>query len=73
MPAFGISTAVTALVGRYIGAGRPDVAAAARTSASWSRRSYMLVVRAAFYILGRNVLMGLFTHDPEVLRSARSC
>src|SRR5688572_30812470 len=27
MPAFGIATAVTALVGRYIGAGRPDLAA----------------------------------------------
>ena len=28
MPAFGISVAVTALVGRYIGAGRPDIARA---------------------------------------------
>ena len=27
MPAFGMGTAVTALVGRYIGRGRPDVAA----------------------------------------------
>jgi MATE family multidrug resistance protein len=67
MPAFGIASAVTALVGRYIGAGRPDIA---------ERRAHLgFVVTAIYmmscglvYILGRNELMGFFTRDAEVLR-----
>jgi MATE family multidrug resistance protein len=67
MPAFGISTAVTALVGRYIGAGKPDVAAHRAHLGFAVAAVYMLVCGAA-YILGRNVLIGLFTQEPEVLR-----
>jgi MATE family multidrug resistance protein len=66
MPAFGISTAVTALVGRYIGRGRPDLAV---------RRAHLGFATAVVYMLGcavlftlaRRPLMGLFTQDPEVL------
>ena len=67
MPAFGIATAVTALVGRYIGAGRPDVAAQRAHLGFYVTAVYMLACGAA-YILGRNVLIGLFTDDPEVVR-----
>jgi MATE family multidrug resistance protein len=67
MPAFGISIAVTALVGRYIGAGKPNVAAR-RAHLGFAVAAIYMLVCGALYILGRNVLMGLFTRDPEVLR-----
>jgi MATE family multidrug resistance protein len=67
MPAFGISTAVTALVGRYIGAGQPDVAAR-RAHLGFAVAAIYMAACGVAYVLGRNVLMGLFTHDPEVLR-----
>jgi MATE family multidrug resistance protein len=68
MPIFGLSSAVTALVGRYIGMGRADVAV---------RRAHLGFVVASAYTLGcaalfyfaRGSLMGLFTHSPQVLRT----
>ena len=67
MPAYGIAMAVTALVGRYIGAGHPEVAA---------RRAWLGFVLAAGYmlgcgvlfLLGRHQLLKLFTGNPEILR-----
>jgi multidrug resistance protein, MATE family len=67
MPAFGISTAVTALVGRNIGAGKPDVAERRAHLGFVVAAIYMLACGAA-YVLGRHVLMRLFTADPEVIR-----
>jgi MATE family multidrug resistance protein len=67
MPAFGISTAVTALVGRYIGAGRPDVSEQ-RAHLGFIVAAVYMTACGLVYILARNVLMGLFTDDPEVLR-----
>jgi MATE family multidrug resistance protein len=67
MPAFGISTAVTALVGRNIGAGRPDVAARRAHLGFAVTAAYMLTCGLA-YVVFRNELMHLFTKDPEVLR-----
>src|SRR5205823_12143108 len=51
MPAFGVSTAVTALVGRYIGRGRPDVAA---------RRAHLGFVVTAIYMLACALIFFLF-------------
>ena len=67
MPAFGISTAVTALVGRYIGAG--DIATARKRAhlGFYVGAAYMLACGLG-YVLGRNVLIGLFSENPEVLR-----
>jgi multidrug resistance protein, MATE family len=67
MPAFGIGIAVTALVGRYIGRGRPDIA---------MRRAHLGFAVTACYMLGcgvlffltRHTLIGLFATDPEVLK-----
>jgi MATE family multidrug resistance protein len=67
MPAFGLSAAVTALVGRYIGRRRPDIAV---------RRAHLGFVIAALYMLacgllfyfGRWWLIDQFTNSPEVLR-----
>jgi MATE family multidrug resistance protein len=67
MPAFGISTAVTALVGRNIGAGRPDVAER-RAHLGFAVAAVYMLTCGVVYVLGRNALMGLFTSDPEVLR-----
>lgn len=67
MPAYGLSTAVTALVGRYIGAKQPDVAV---------QRARLGFILAAIYMLGcgliflfaRHQLLKLFTSNPEILR-----
>lgn len=67
MPAFGISTAVTALVGRYIGAGKPEISEQRAHLGFYVSAIYM-VACGLVYILGRNVLMKLFTHDPDVLK-----
>ena len=66
MPAFGMSVAVTALVGRYIGRGRHDLA---------EKRAHLGFVVCAIYMLScgvlffvaRRELIGLFTTDPEIV------
>jgi MATE family multidrug resistance protein len=65
MPAFGMSTAVTALVGRYLGAGRPDLAAARVRLAFRLTAAYMLGCGLCFF-LGRHALIALFTTDPTI-------
>ncbi len=67
MPAVGISQAVTALVGRYIGMRRLDLA---------MNRANLGFILAAIYMLGCGIAMAIFryplirvfTHDPEVVR-----
>jgi MATE family multidrug resistance protein len=66
MPAFGISTAVTALVGRYIGRGQPDVAMQRAHLGFKVAVAYMLVCGLLFFFF-RHQLIGLFADDPEVL------
>jgi MATE family multidrug resistance protein len=66
MPAFGISTAITALVGRYIGRGRPDLAAQ-RADLGFALTAIYMVTCGLLFLLGRNVLIRLFTSDAEVL------
>ena len=68
MPAFGISTAVTALVGRYIGRGEPDIAEQ-RANLGFGITAVYMVTCGLFFFLGRNVLIRLFTDDPLVLRT----
>ena len=66
MPAFGISTAITALVGRYIGAGRPDVAVQ-RANLGFAVTAVYMVACGVLFFLGRNMLIHMFTADPKVL------
>ena len=68
MPAFGISTAVTALVGRYIGGKRPDIATKRADLAFVLTAAYM-VSCGLFFFLGRHVLIQLFSHDAKVLEA----
>ncbi len=67
MPAFGISVAVTALVGRYIGMGRPEVAQQRTHLGFGITLIYMLVCGLAFFLLRERAMM-LFTQDPKVIR-----
>jgi len=67
MPAFGISTAITALVGRYIGSGQPDVAVQ-RANLGFKITAIYMMTCGLFFWLGRNRLVYLFTSDPEIVR-----
>src|SRR5439155_8400853 len=67
MPAFGISTAVTALVGRYIGRGMPDVAVHRAHLGFAVAVTYMLGC-AGLFVVARHQLIGLFSGDAEVLK-----
>ncbi len=66
MPAFGISVAVTALVGRYIGMGRHDLAVKRANLGFAVTATYMAACGLVFFLFRRQ-LIGLFTTDPNVL------
>ena len=68
MPAFGVSVAVTALVGRYIGRGRPDVAVARANLGFAVTAAYMMACGAGLFVFRRQ-LIGVFTADPAVIRT----
>ena len=67
MPAFGFATAVTALVGRYIGMGRPDIARQRANLGFVVTAIYMVGCGFIFFLL-RYRLIGVFSDDPEVKR-----
>ena len=67
MPAFGIGAAVTALVGRYIGRGRPDISVRRAHLGFVIAAAYMLLC-AVFFVVARDQLIGLFARDPEIRR-----
>lgn len=69
LPGFGVGEAGGVLVGRYLGARRPESAARALGSA----RTLALVLMGACalgFALGGEALAGLFSRDPEVVRLA---
>jgi len=68
MPAFGMSTAITALVGRYIGRGKPDVAVQ-RANLGFALTAVYMVSCGVFFLVGRNVLIQVFTSDPQVQKT----
>jgi MATE family multidrug resistance protein len=67
MPAFGISVAVTALVGRYIGMGRLDIAEKRANLGFLVCAAYMLSCGVVFLTL-RHQLIEVFTDEPVVVR-----
>ncbi len=71
MPAFGLSVAVTALVGRYIGMGKPEVAAARAHLGFKVAAVYMMLCGVLFFVAGR-WLMGLFSTDPQVIAAGQT-
>jgi MATE family multidrug resistance protein len=66
MPAYGFSVAVTALVGRSIGMGRPDLAVA-RANLGFKVTCLYMVICGILLFSFRRQLIGLFTTDPQVL------
>lgn len=54
MPAVGFSVAATSLVGKYVGAGRPDLAA---------NRARLTLAMALVYMTACGVLFGVFRHE----------
>jgi MATE family multidrug resistance protein len=67
MPAFGIGTAVTALVGRYIGRRRPDIAVQRAHLGFKVSLGYMLGC-ALLFVLFRRPLIAIFAHDQDVIQ-----
>lgn len=66
MPAVGMGTAVTALVGRYIGKNDLQKARHYANLGYVLTAIYMILCGAGFYLF-RNNLISLFTHDQQVL------
>jgi MATE family multidrug resistance protein len=67
MQAVGISIATTTLVGRYIGAGRPEFVAKSLRS-SMILGGILAAVIAALFMLIPSTLLGIFSSDPRVLQ-----
>ena len=67
MPAFGLSAAVTALVGRYLGMGRLDLARQRAHLGFKVAMTYMMCCGVVFF-LGRNTFIRLFSDNPDVIR-----
>jgi MATE family multidrug resistance protein len=65
MPAVGFSVAVTSLVGKYIGAGQPDVAVARARLGLLLAVGYMTVCAILFVVL-RRPLIAAFVGGPDV-------
>jgi MATE family multidrug resistance protein len=70
MQAVGISIATTTLVGRYIGAGQLEYVARSLRS-SMLLGSLLAGIIAALFMLVPELLLGLFSKDPDVLRYGR--
>ena len=66
MPAFGVSVAVTALVGRYIGRGEPGVAVARANLGFVVTATYMVLCGAGLFAFRRQ-LIEVFTGDPRTI------
>jgi multidrug resistance protein, MATE family len=67
LPVYGLSVAVTALVGRYIGRGEPRVARQ-RAHLGLAVAMTHVVCCGTVFVLARRPLIGLFSTDPQVDR-----
>lgn len=70
MPALGLGTAVCVLVARYVGAGRPDLAADRAHLGFKVGAAYMVICGLGFVLFSES-LMRVFTRDDEVIRMGR--
>lgn len=66
MPAHGLGTAVTALVARHVGEGRPALSVARAHLGFKVAAAYMLGCGLVFWLAG-GPLMRMFTHDAEII------
>ena len=67
MPALGLGQALTALVGRYIGEGKPELAVQRVHEAFFLAMSYMALMGMC-YVLFRFSFLSFFSQDPVVIQ-----
>ena len=67
MPALGLGQALTALVGRYIGEGKPELAVQRVYEAFFLALSYMALMGTCYFLF-RFSLVGFFSQDPAVIQ-----
>lgn len=71
MPAVGFSTAVTSLVGRYIGAGQPDVAAARARLGLRLAMGWMTFCGISFFVFRHTLVRAFIGHDVDPVVAER--
>jgi MATE family multidrug resistance protein len=71
MPASGAGQALTALVGKSIGAGDPERAVRQTRIAAWLVSAYLGCLSVVYWLFGAE-LIGFFNDNPEVLRIGAS-
>ena len=67
MPGFGMAVAATTLVGQNLGAKQPDQAEESAYE-SWKIGSLIMGVMALVFLIFPELLMKLYTNDPEIIR-----
>ena len=67
MPGFAFSTAVTTLFGQSLGAQRPDMAKD-YLKKTIQMSSVVMIVMTCVLFFGSEIIMGIFTPDPEVIK-----
>ena len=66
LPALGLSNAAATMVGQNLGAGKPDRSEAAVWKAAWFNTAFYFGVGVIFLLFPAPIV-GIFTHEPEVL------
>jgi putative MATE family efflux protein len=72
MPAWGLSNAAATLVGQNLGAKQPERAARSVWVCGFINMGFMLVV-SLFYIFFNESLVGIFSHDANVVAAGAAC
>ena len=67
LPALGLSNAAATMVGQNLGAEKPERSEAAVWAAAKFNTAFQFAVGAIFWLFSSQII-GLFTHEPEVLR-----